>query len=78
MGSRLILLSPLQMETVTKIFIKMRPLSFDGIILIKVLFHCVLHLQGDIMATAGGGSSVVFSEVEKLKLGSPGVRLVLF
>ncbi len=31
-GSRLILLSPLKMETVTKILIKMCPLSFDGAI----------------------------------------------
>ncbi len=38
-GSRLILLSPLQMETVSKILNKMRPLSIDGAILILVL-HC--------------------------------------
>ena len=36
-GSCLILLSPLQMETVPKILIKMRPLSTDGAILISVL-----------------------------------------
>ena len=30
--------------------------------------------QGDIMATAGGGSAVVFNEVEKLKFSEPGVR----
>ena len=36
-GSRLILVNPLQMETVTKILIKMRPLSIDGAIIILVL-----------------------------------------
>ena len=35
-GSHLILFSPLQVETVTKILIKMRPLSIDGAMLILV------------------------------------------
>ncbi len=35
-GSRPIILSPLQMETVTKILIKMCPLSTDGAILMLV------------------------------------------
>ncbi len=36
-GSHFILIRPLQMDTVTKNLIKMRPLSTDGAILILVL-----------------------------------------
>ncbi len=45
-GSRLILFGPLQMGTVTKILIKMRPLSTDGAILILVLIvHQYVNLR---------------------------------
>ncbi len=37
---------------------------------------CFSVVQGDIMATAGGGSAVVFTDVEKLKVTEPGVRCV--
>ena len=35
------------------------------------------YLQGEVKSSAGGGSSVVFTEVETLKQTSPGDRLVL-
>ena len=65
----LILLSPLQMETVTKILIKMHRLSTDGAIWISILFeHLVLHLKDDkidfnsiFYESSGGPFSVVIT-----------------
>ena len=43
-GCRFILLSPLQMETVTKILIKVRPLLTDGAILILVFLRMAFNI----------------------------------
>ena len=43
-GCRFILLSPLRMETVTKILIKIRPLSNDGAILILVFLRMAFNI----------------------------------
>ena len=52
-------------------------ISIRTVVTLFLLIRNLLPLnsfQGDIMATAGGGSAVVFNEVEKLKFSEPGVR----
>lgn len=51
-------------------------LFYPGVSPLSDVLVYLIVVQGDVRASAGGGSSVVFTEVETLKQISPGDRYI--